>query len=114
MLASAFLNSRVWPNYGRRLTMTGAGSQRARIVLSPEEGETVWLGGAGDLSAVHDRGVQTGGIFALAEHPIGLRVLAAPMHTHRHEDEYTCALEGEVGVQVGEQVRATRPGDLVF
>ena len=73
MLASAFLNSRVWPNYGRRLTMTGAGSQRARMVLSPEEGETVWLGGAGDLSAVHDRVVQTGGIVALAEHPIGLR-----------------------------------------
>jgi hypothetical protein len=94
--------------------MTGAGSQRARMVLSPEEGETVWLGGAGDLSAVHDRVMQTGGIFALAEHPIGLRVLAVPMRTHRHEDEYTCALEAEVGVQVGEEVRATRPGDLVF
>ncbi|HZC19993.1 MAG TPA: cupin domain-containing protein [Rubrobacteraceae bacterium] len=59
-------------------------------------------------------GLQTGGTFALVEHPIGPRVLATPMHTHRHEDEYTYVLEGEVGVQVGDEVRIARPGDLVF
>ena len=36
------------------------------------------------------------------------------MHTHRHEDEYTYVLEGEIGVQVGDEVRVARPGDLVF
>ena len=36
------------------------------------------------------------------------------MHTHRHEDEYTYVLEGEIGVQVGDEFRIARPGDLVF
>ncbi len=59
-------------------------------------------------------GAQTGGTFALVEHPIELRTLAAPTHTHRHEDEYTYVLEGEIGFQIGEEVRVARPGDLVF
>jgi hypothetical protein len=36
------------------------------------------------------------------------------MHTHRNEDEYTYVLVGEIGVQVGDEVRVARPGDLVF
>jgi quercetin dioxygenase-like cupin family protein len=59
-------------------------------------------------------GAQSGGTFALVEHPIEPRALAAPMHTHRNEDEYTYVLEGEIGVQVGDEVRVARPGDLVF
>jgi quercetin dioxygenase-like cupin family protein len=59
-------------------------------------------------------GKETGETFALVEHPIEPRVLAAPMHTHQYEDEYTYVLEGEVGVQVGEEVRVARSGDLVF
>jgi quercetin dioxygenase-like cupin family protein len=90
--------------------MTGVG--RARIVLSPDEGKKVWFGGLGVRFMIE--GAKTGGTFALVEHPIEPRVLAAPMHTHRHEDEYTYVLEGEIGVQVGEEVRVARPGDLVF
>src|SRR5215212_8891123 len=59
-------------------------------------------------------GEQTQGNFSLVEHPIKPRALAAPMHTHRHEDEYTYVLEGEIGVQIGEEVRVALPGDLVF
>ena len=92
--------------------MAGAGDSRARVVLSPEEGETVWLGGLGVRFMID--GAQTGESFALVEHPIEPRALAAPMHTHQHEDEYTYVLEGEVGVQVGDEVRVARPGDLVF
>jgi quercetin dioxygenase-like cupin family protein len=92
--------------------MVGAGSSRARIVLSPEEGEMVWLGGLGVRFMID--GKETGETFALVEHPIEPRVLAAPMHTHQYEDEYTYVLEGEVGVQVGDEVRVARPGDLVF
>ncbi len=92
--------------------MNGAGNPRARIVLSPDEGEAVEFGGL-DVRFMID-GAQSGGNFALVEHPIGPRVLAAPMHTHRHEDEYTYVLEGEIGVQVGDEVRVARPGDLVF
>jgi quercetin dioxygenase-like cupin family protein len=85
---------------------------RARIVLSPGEGEMVWFDGLGVRFMID--GVLTGGTFALVEHPIEPRTLAAPMHTHRHEEEYTYVLEGEVGVQVGDEVRIARPGDLVF
>lgn len=92
--------------------MVGAGNPRARIVLSPEEGEMVWLGGLGVRFMIG--GAETGETFALVEHPIEPRVLAAPMHTHQHEDEYTYVLEGEVGVQVGDEVRVAQPGDLVF
>jgi mannose-6-phosphate isomerase-like protein (cupin superfamily) len=92
--------------------MTGAESSRPRMVLSPDEGEMVSVGGLGVRFMIG--GAQSGGGFALVEHPIGPRVLAAPMHAHRHEDEYTYVLEGEVGVQVGDEVLVARPGDLVF
>jgi quercetin dioxygenase-like cupin family protein len=96
--------------------MAEVGSQQAkvpaRIVLSPDEGETVWLRKLGIRFMIG--GEDTQGNFALVEHPIGPRALAAPMHTHRYEDEYTYVLEGEVGVQVGEEVLVARPGDLVF
>ncbi len=59
-------------------------------------------------------GEETRGNLGLVEHPIGPRALAAPMHTHEHEDEYTYVLEGEVGVQIGEEILVARPGDLVF
>src|SRR5918995_331204 len=85
---------------------------RARVVLSPDEGETVWLMKLGIRFMVG--GEETQDNFALVEHPRGPRPLAAPMHPHRHEDEYTYVLEGVVGVQVGEEVLVARPGDLVF
>jgi quercetin dioxygenase-like cupin family protein len=87
-------------------------NRRARRVLSPDEGETVWLRKLGIRFMIG--GEETGGNFALVEHPIGPRALAAPMHTHEREDEYTYVLEGEIGVQIGEEVLVARPGDLVF
>jgi quercetin dioxygenase-like cupin family protein len=84
----------------------------ARLVLSPDEGETVWLRKLGIRFMIG--GEETQDNFALVEHPIGPRALAAPMHTHKHEDEYTYVLEGEIGVQIGEEVLVARPGDLVF
>ena len=87
-------------------------NRQARIVLSPDDGETVWLRKLGIRFMIG--GDQTGDTFALVEHPIEPRALAAPMHTHRNEDEYTYVLEGEIGVQVGEEVRVATPGDLVF
>ena len=88
------------------------GSESPRVVLSPNEGEMVWMGGLGVRFMVE--GGRSGGGFALVEHPIGPRVLAAPLHTHEREDEYTYVLEGEVGFQIGEEVLVARLGDLVF
>jgi mannose-6-phosphate isomerase-like protein (cupin superfamily) len=76
-------------------------------VITPQEGESVELGGFG----VRDMAVGEG--FSLVEHPIAPRTLAAPMHTHEHEDEYSYVLEGEVGVQIGADVRYATVGDLV-
>jgi quercetin dioxygenase-like cupin family protein len=76
-------------------------------VVTPQEGETVELGGLGVRFMVAAEG------FSLVEHPIAPRTLAAPMHVHEHEDEYSYVLEGEVGVQIGDEVRYARPGDLV-
>jgi len=76
-------------------------------VITPQEGESVELGGLGV------RYMTAGEGFALVEHPIAPRTLAAPMHTHEHEDEYSYVLEGEVGVQIGDEVRYATAGDLV-
>ena len=79
--------------------MTGAGNPHTRIVLPQEEGEMVSFGGLGVRFMIG--GAETGDSFALVEHPMEPRILAAPIHTHQHEDEYTYVLEGELGVQVG-------------
>ncbi len=42
------------------------------------------------------------GAFALIEYEIPPRVLLAPLHTHRREDEYSYVLRGSIGAQVGE------------
>jgi mannose-6-phosphate isomerase-like protein (cupin superfamily) len=70
-------------------------------------GDAVEFGG---LSA---RLMARGEGFALVEHVIAPGTLAAPMHVHEHEDEFSYVLEGEVGVQVGDEVVYAGPGDLV-
>ena len=92
--------------------MSELANWRARRVLSPDKGETVWLRKLGIRFMIG--GEETQDNFALVEHPIGPRALAAPMHTHEREDEYTYVLEGEIGFQIGEEVLVARPGDLVF
>jgi quercetin dioxygenase-like cupin family protein len=76
-------------------------------ILGPKDGEAVDFGGLGV------RFMATGEGFSLVEHPIAPRTLAAPMHVHEHEDEFSYVLEGEVGVQVGDEVRYARAGDFV-
>jgi len=59
------------------------------------------------------RGDETGGRFALLEHTIPPRRLAAPMHTHEREDEFSLVLEGRVGAQIGDEVVEAGPGDVI-
>jgi gentisate 1,2-dioxygenase len=42
------------------------------------------------------------------------RALAAPLHRHTREDEYSFILEGEVGALLGDEVLIGKPGDLIF
>ena len=40
--------------------------------------------------------------------------LAAPLHRHAHEDEYSYVLEGRLGALLGDDVVFAEVGDLVF
>lgn len=83
----------------------------AALVIGPDAGSTLWLQGLGVRFLLD--GTATGGRFSIVEHPIRPRALASPLHTHVAEDEYSFVLEGQVGVQVGDQVSTAGPGTLV-
>ena len=59
-------------------------------------------------------GAETGERFSLVEHPMSPRALAAPLHRHTREDEYSYVLEGHVGALLGDEVIVGSPGDLIF
>jgi quercetin dioxygenase-like cupin family protein len=80
--------------------------------LSGDEGRQGWLGGLGIRFMVP--GEDSGGGFALVEHPLQPRALAAPPHRHSREDEYSYVLKGRVGALLGEEVVYGGPGDLIF
>jgi quercetin dioxygenase-like cupin family protein len=84
----------------------------AARVLGPADGK------AGDLPSIGVRfmidGEDAGNRFSLVEHPMPPRALAAPLHRHSREDEYSFVLEGRVGALLGEEVVYGEPGDLIF
>jgi mannose-6-phosphate isomerase-like protein (cupin superfamily) len=59
-------------------------------------------------------GAASGGGFSLVEHPMPPHALAAPLHRHTREDEYSYFLEGRMGALLGDEVLEAGPGDLVF
>jgi mannose-6-phosphate isomerase-like protein (cupin superfamily) len=81
-------------------------------VLGPREGKAGFLGSIGVRFMIDDE--TTGGGFSLVEHPMGARALAAPLHRHLREDEYSYVLEGRMGALLGDDVLEAGPGDLVF
>lgn len=87
-------------------------SPRARV-MGPKDGETL-----GAPETVRDRfmvgGEESGGGFALVEHLMPPRALAAPLHRHTLEDEYSYVLEGRVGALLGEEEVFGEVGDLIF
>jgi mannose-6-phosphate isomerase-like protein (cupin superfamily) len=52
--------------------------------------------------------------FAVVHHPIAPRSLAAPLHYHHNEDEYSFVLEGSLGALLGDEVVTAGPGTWVF
>jgi mannose-6-phosphate isomerase-like protein (cupin superfamily) len=59
-------------------------------------------------------GAEASNRFSLVEHPMSAHALAAPMHRHAREDEYSYVLEGSIGALLGDSVVIGKPGDLVF
>ncbi len=66
--------------------------------VAPGAGESVALGGLGVVYKV--AGAETGGAFAIVEHPLAPGALAGPPHTHAHAHahEITLVLAGEIGI----------------
>jgi len=83
----------------------------ARIIGSVD-GTVGFLGSIGVRFLID--GAEAGKRFSLVEHPMSPRALAAPLHLHTREDEYSFVLEGRMGALLGEEVVEAGPGDLVF
>lgn len=81
-------------------------------VLGPKDGHAGFLGSIGVRFMVD--GATAAERFSLVEHPMSARALAAPLHRHNREDEYSYVIEGRMGALLGEAVLEAGPGDLVF
>src|SRR5207237_9675507 len=81
-------------------------------VVSPKDGQEGFLGTIGVRFIID--GFEAGERFSLVEHPMSPRAIAAPLHLHTREDEYSFVLEGRMGALLGDDVVEAGPGDLVF
>jgi quercetin dioxygenase-like cupin family protein len=81
-------------------------------ILGPQEGKAGFLGSIGVRFMID--GAEAGERFSLVEHPMSARALAAPLHRHTREDEYSYVLEGKMGALLGDEVVIGQPGDLIF
>ena len=84
----------------------------AARVLGPQDGKAGFLGSIGIRFMID--GPESDERFSLVEHPMSPRALAAPLHRHHREDEYSYVLEGSVGALLGDEVVIGRPGDLIY
>jgi quercetin dioxygenase-like cupin family protein len=81
-------------------------------VVGPSDGKAGFLGSIGVRFMID--GEEAGTRFSLVEHPMSPHALAAPLHRHTREDEYSYVLEGRVGALLGDDVLVGSPGDLIF
>jgi mannose-6-phosphate isomerase-like protein (cupin superfamily) len=81
-------------------------------IIPPNNGRDGFLGSIGVRFMID--GVDTYERLSLVEHPMSPRALAAPLHLHTREDEYSFVLEGRMGALLGDDVVEAGPGDLVF
>jgi mannose-6-phosphate isomerase-like protein (cupin superfamily) len=81
-------------------------------LVGPDDGLEGFLGSIGVRFMID--GAEAGQRFSLVEHPMSPRALAAPLHLHTREDEYSYVLEGRMGALLGDEVVEAGPGDLVF
>ena len=92
-------------------TSTTSQATAARVI-GPKDGKAGFLGSIGVRFMIDD--ADAAERFSLVEHPMSPRALAAPLHRHTREDEYSYVLEGRMGALLGDEVLVAGPGDLVF
>ena len=82
-------------------------------IVGPTDGDLAVLGAIGSRFMIDTEETHAGG-FSLVEHPMEPRGLAAPLHRHSREDEYSYVVEGRMGALLGDEVVYAEVGDLVF
>jgi mannose-6-phosphate isomerase-like protein (cupin superfamily) len=87
-------------------------AQLGTVTIPPEGTARVDLGGLGIVWKIE--GAQTDERFSVVHHPLAPRALAAPLHRHSREDEYSYVLEGTLGALLGDDVVTAGPGTWVF
>jgi quercetin dioxygenase-like cupin family protein len=81
-------------------------------VVGPNDGKSGFLGSIGARFMID--GSEAANRFSLVEHPMSAHALAAPLHKHGREDEYSYVLQGRIGALLGDSVVVGKPGDLIF
>jgi mannose-6-phosphate isomerase-like protein (cupin superfamily) len=81
-------------------------------IVGPNDGEAGFLGSIGVRFMID--GADPDERFSLVEHPMSPRALAAPLHLHTREDEYSWVIKGRMGALLGDDVVEAGPGDLVY
>ena len=81
-------------------------------IVGPQDGKAGFLGSIGVRFMTF--GDETGERFSLVEHPMGPRALAAPLHLHTREDEYSYVVKGRMGALLGDEVVYAEEGDYVY
>lgn len=76
------------------------------------DGKTFDFGGFGVNWKID--GPDTGDRFSVVHHPIAPHALAAPLHFHHNEDEYSYVLKGTLGALLGDEVVMAEQGSWVF
>jgi mannose-6-phosphate isomerase-like protein (cupin superfamily) len=87
-------------------------TQMAPKIVGPTDGKSGVLAAIGVRFMIGAEDAD--GRFSLVEHPMPPRALAAPLHRHSREDEYSFVVEGKMGAQLGEEIVYASAGDLVF
>ncbi len=81
-------------------------------IVGPSDGKAGNLGSIGVRFMIDTEETHAGG-FSLVEHPMPPHALAAPLHRHSREDEYSFVVEGRMGALLGDDVVYAEAGDLV-
>jgi mannose-6-phosphate isomerase-like protein (cupin superfamily) len=87
-------------------------TQLDRVTIPADGSEHVEIGGLGIVWKIE--GSEAGERFSVVHHPLAPRALAAPLHRHTREDEYSYVLEGTLGALLGDDVVTAGPGTWVF
>jgi mannose-6-phosphate isomerase-like protein (cupin superfamily) len=87
-------------------------TKTAATIVGPKDGKSGFLGSIGVRFMID--GVDADDRFSLVEHPMSPRALAAPLHRHLREDEYSYVVSGRMGALLGDEVVYAEAGDLVY